>query len=65
MNVDRRSAKSDRRQQVLDEARACGRMGARRLSDTVLFGDGTDPTQTLILAALDAFEEGKKERQGS
>lgn len=50
------------RQQVLDEARACGRMGASRLSDTVLFGDGFDPTQTLILQALEAFEEGKKER---
>jgi len=54
-----------RRQQVLDEARACGRMGARRLSDTVLFGNGNDPTQTLILAALEAFEEGRKERNES
>lgn len=54
-----------RRRQVLDEARACGRLGARRLSDSVLFGNGSDPTQTLILAALDAFEEGRKERHGS
>lgn len=53
---------NDRRLQVLDEARACGRMGSRRLSDTVLFGNGSDPTQSLITDALDAFEQGRKER---
>lgn len=47
---------------LLDEARACGRMGATRPSDTCLFGDGIDPTQTFIGLVLDQFEVGKKER---
>lgn len=51
------------REQLLDQARAAGRMGARRVGDAVLFGAGVDPTATFIGLALDAFEQGRAERQ--
>jgi len=52
----------DRRTELLDNARDCGRLGMTRVSDDILFSDGRDPTDTFIGAAWEAFEQGQKER---
>lgn len=49
-----------RRQQILDEAYANGRLGIDRLPDSTHIGDATD---TLITKALDANALGLKERE--
>ena len=46
-----------------DPARADGRLGASRPSDAALFGSGLDPSDSVILAALQAFEDGRLERR--
>lgn len=53
---------SSKREELLENAKACGRFGASRVSDDILFADGRDPTDTFIGAAWDAFEQGQKER---
>ncbi len=49
------------RRQLLDEARAAGRMGARRPNDSYI-ALHPEPSDTLIQQILCAFEEGQKER---
>jgi hypothetical protein len=48
------------REQLLDEARAAGRMGASRPGDAALF---VDPSDTFIGLVFAAFERGRAERQ--
>lgn len=52
-----------KRRELLENARACGRFGANRVSDDILFADGRDPTDTFIGQAWEALEQGQKERQ--
>ena len=54
-----------RKQQALDESRAAGRQGAVKVPDTVLFGDGVDPTDSMVIRMTDALLEGRAEREVS
>lgn len=49
-----------RRQQILDEARAAGRMGAQRLPYSV---HASDPSDSMLVRALDAHAKGLAERE--
>jgi hypothetical protein len=51
-----------RRQQILDEAYAAGRMGATRLPDSI---HAEDPSESMLIQALDAHELGLAEREQS
>lgn len=53
---------SDTRSQVLDAARAAGRLGADRLPSTVLFHEGRELSDTGVMQCLDALEAGQAER---
>lgn len=50
-----------RRQQILDESRAAGRLGALRLP-TITHAEPDELSDTLLLAALTEFEAGAAER---
>jgi hypothetical protein len=49
-----------RRQQILDEARAAGRMGTQRLPYSV---HASDPSDSMLVQALDAHAQGLAERE--
>lgn len=48
--------------QGLEEARACGRLGLPRPSDSALFAGGVDPSDTYIGRCWDEFDAGRRER---
>ena len=52
----------DRHREAVAQAKAAGRMGATRVPDTVLFRDGRDPSDSMIVRCVSALEEGRSER---
>jgi len=50
------------RNRAITEARAAGRLGARRVPDTALFPGGLDPSDSALVQILAAFEDGQLER---
>lgn len=53
----------DRHREAVAQAKAAGRMGATRVPDTVLFRDGRDPSDSMIVRCVSALEEGRSERE--
>jgi len=53
------------RNRAITEARAAGRLGARRVPDTALFPSGLDPSDSCVVAVLDAYLAGQLERRES
>lgn len=51
------------RDRAIAEARAAGRLGARRVPDTALFPGGLDPSDSCVVQILDAYLAGQLERQ--
>ena len=51
---------AQRRQQILDEARAAGLLGAQRLPDSI---HAVDPSESMLVQALDAHAQGLAERE--
>jgi hypothetical protein len=51
------------REQAVEAARAAGQMGAARVPDEALFPGGLDPSDSCVIAVLDAFLSGQLERQ--
>lgn len=53
----------ERGQKRIDDARDAGKQGAKRVPDSALFGDGVDPTDSMILDVTTAYFEGVADRK--
>ena len=50
------------RERAVEAARAAGRIGLSRIPDQALFPGGLDPSDSCVIAVLDAYLAGQLER---